>query len=144
MMRHEETLDFHSLEDREYDQMLEVCKTEFCFRTIGILGWVIFCCTGALLCLAVSLTSTHQVSITHSPTSCDSRNVSRHCQVSPGGKYRPQLRTTGLIVLFRLEFTENSFMEFWTQFLCSFWPLGVYRKGNVLNTFLRLFTSTHI
>lgn len=29
MMRHEETLDFHSLEDREYDQMLEVCKTEF-------------------------------------------------------------------------------------------------------------------
>ena len=114
------------------------------FQNYWHFGLANFLLYRALLCLAVSLTSTHQVSITHSPTSCDSRNVSRHCQVSPGGKYRPQLRTTGLIVLFRLEFTENSFMEFWTQFLCSFWPLGVYRKGNVLNTFLRLFTSTHI
>lgn len=94
----------------------------------------------ALLCLAVSLTSTHQISvthqisITHSPTSCDSRKVSRHCQASPEGKYCPQLRTTGLDVLFGLEFIENSLTGIWIQFRCSSWPLRVYRKGNALNT----------
>lgn len=59
VMRHEETLDSHSLENREYDQMSEVCKTEFSASEILAFGLGNCLLHRALLCLAVSLTSTH-------------------------------------------------------------------------------------
>ena len=65
--------------------------------TVDIWGWIILCC-GKMMCiveyLAASWIPPHWKPVVH-PTTATTKNVSRHCQMSFGGK-SPQSRTTGL------------------------------------------------
>lgn len=98
--------------------------------------WLGNSCKGP--CLTVSLASAHQMSITHSPTSCDNRHVSRHCQVTPGEKYCPHLRNSALNILSGHEYREFIERVVETISVC-FLPHGVDRREDSWNTFVRIF-----
>lgn len=60
--------------------------------TIDILGQIISCCQGLLCiveCLAPSLYSAHQMPVATSPRAVMTKNVCKHCQMSPGGHNHP-------------------------------------------------------
>lgn len=70
--------------------------------TVDICGQIILCHGGCpVLCKTLSGTSGfYPLDASSTLLVMTTKDVSRHCQISPGGQNYPQLRTTGLSKLF--------------------------------------------